>query len=296
MFPLLGAFELVAQFVQTHNGPHADDYRASHAFVKEGAKETDAIVFAPSWSDPVGRKEFADLLTPERVAYVDESHFARAFVVGVRGASVRGFAAWPQKDERSFGALTVRVLENPHFEPNLDTLSRHVSRAQLDVSQGSSPCRFQSGTPSAPTWGFGTPRDRFSCGSGFVGVITVPSLDYLPRRCILAPGTPTDRPLTLTFHDVHFGRRIAGHQGIHATYERNLTHAPVTASFYVRAIQASGALEEREIGSAIHRDGTGWGAFEIDTRPISGETGDLIVRISSPANGEYPYCFDADTR
>ena len=70
----------------------------------------------------------------------------------------------------------------------------------------------------------------------------------------------------------------------------------MTATYRVLSVEAQGTVE-RDLGAVVHRAGAGWAVFEIDTRGLSGEVGDLMVDVAGGAGPESsPYCFDADTR
>ena len=296
--PIVGIVELAAHLHQTRRGPSASDYDAAHRFAQSQMRKADLLVFAPAWLEPIGRKEFSDLVTPELAGVVDEQRYQRAVEVSVRGTPHPALDGWTQKESSTFGDLRVRILENPKFEPRLDTLSKHVNPSGLEVQAAGSPCPFTRTGASGATWGFGTPKERFACGGGFVGLISTFSLDYRPRTCILAPPPGSGRTLRLRFRDIHFGTRIVGHHGIHGQWEHRLEQPTVTATFRVLAIEASDPmhLRERDLGSITHRNGGGWLGFEINTREISGEVGDLLIDVTSVGGPDYPYCFDADSK
>ncbi|CAN5903387.1 hypothetical protein BH11MYX4_BH11MYX4_54950 [soil metagenome] len=94
--PLIGVVELVLHVKQTTSDlVPASDWAAARDAVKAEAKPDDLVIFAPFWVDPIGREQLGDELAGlRREARPDESRFARAFEVGIRGAHRPELEGW----------------------------------------------------------------------------------------------------------------------------------------------------------------------------------------------------------
>ncbi len=288
--PLFGVAELGAHLVETHSVVSAEDWASARAYVAAQARPDDLIVFAPRWSDPIGRMVFgAELATIAREARPDETRFARAFEVSIRGAHAPGLTGWRDVDRRRIGRITVTTWQNPSPAVVIDDLVSHVDPSHLTVSRGTEPCPFAHGAPQSGGTGFGptVPADRFVCNGGsFVGVSIFPDLDYYPRRAIYAP-PGNGPPLRLRFAGVHFGNVLHGHHGLYAEAEREEHGAPVTIKLKVNDLV---------LGSFTHKDGEGWRSFEVETRELAGQQADLVVEITTPRADRRTYGFEVDTR
>jgi hypothetical protein len=98
----------IATLLHVHAAAPADaDWDAAAAFVRAGFAPGDLVVFAPEWSDPVGRLHLGDLLTIHDAARMDAARYGRIWEVSQRGATAAD-ADGPVGLEREFGALRVR--------------------------------------------------------------------------------------------------------------------------------------------------------------------------------------------
>jgi hypothetical protein len=292
--PVVGLLELAAHAIQARSTTSDPDWEAARTYVAAQAKPEDLVAFAPRWVDPIGREHFGPrLATVEREARPDETRFPRALEVSIRGAHLPAFDGWRRAGEQRFGSVTVTTWENPAPAQILDDLVSLADPQHLRVSRGDSDCNFVHGSPQSGNLGYGpaVPGDRFNCpGNGFVGVSVVADLDYVPHRCIFAP-PPGNAPLRLRFADVRFGRSLHGHHALYVEAERDKKGAPVTISF-----KSGDSTGNSTIGTVVHRDGEGWKPFELDTTPLAGQHGELVVEIASPGGDRRLYCFEADTR
>ncbi len=296
--PLVGLLELAAHAVQTCGHVDEGDWRAARAYVAARAKSDDLVAFAPRWVDPIGREFFGSgLATLEREARADESRFARAFEVSIRGAHLGVIAAWKRVAEQRFGTVTVTTLDNPAPSPVIvDLVSRfdaqHARVSQTRAGSGSSetPCGFVRGGVISGGLGFGpaVPAERFACpGGGVAGVSVVADRDYVPRRCVFAPPPGGTAARRIRFADVRLGRSLSGHHTIYVEAERDRSGAPVTLTF---------RIGDSVVGQAVHRDGEGWTPFEFDTTSLAGTDVELTVDVECPSGDRRLYCFEATTR
>lgn len=293
-FPLIGLVELTAHVVQCKNALAESDFvRAERA--AGGLATDDAVVFAPRWTEQLGRKAFADYTRADlaRAAPPDLARFHHVLEVSARGDREPDVAGWPVQWERKVGKLTLRMLENGAFNGSEDDLLDRMGTARLTVTQNGRDCALQKGAASASGWSLPTPATRYACGSGAVGVVVVPDLAYRLRQCLLVPATAL--PTRLRFLDVSFGSALRFAHGLHTEGERALTGAPVTTRVLVQTDGPTGEPRDVELGTNVHTDGQGWVTFEVPTPSLRGQIGDLYVEISAPG-GHRPYCISGFAR
>lgn len=258
--PGVGVVELAAHVVQTTSVAPDADWASARAYVAAQAAPDDLIAFAPPWADPLARHHLgADLATVAREARPDESRFARAFEVSIRGAHLPELANWNRKDVRRFGAVTVTSWQNPTAARVIDDLVTMVAPAWMQVSRldgaRALDCPFVQGATQSGGLGYGPAiqGNHFVCpGGGLVTESVVADLEYRPRRCIYAPLSAG--VLRVRFLGVRFGRFLHGHHGLYVEAERGKTGAPVTMAFKVG---------DSILGSVVHNDGEGWKPFEL---------------------------------
>lgn len=312
----VAALELALHLSQASMpSPEGDLARAS-AFVRKEVTPKDLIVFSPSWVDPLGRAAFGDLITMERAGWSDLTRYPRVFEVSLGGKDGAPFKELQTTRREQFGSIEVRVRENRSYETIIDDLLPRVAFApgaprldvsRLDVGNHESMCAFRTDRASGGPWDPATPPASYDCSGGRLGAIATIDLEYRPRYCIAAEGFGGAHALRLRFRDVRFGKYIAGHHfgrmvsgapyGIHTTGEK-FNAPPVSAVYSVDEILpgGNGALRERELGRVEHRDGESWLPFRVETGPIAGEKGDLIVDLRAPGSPNRTYCFEATTR
>ncbi len=296
LVPAAGLLELSLHVVQTTSGVVPDaDWKAARDLVKQKVKDTDLVLFAPTWSDPVGREHFKDeIASVEREAAPDVTRFARALEVSIRGAHRRELDGWREIGRERAGKVTVVTWENPSPPTLKDDLVVQTKPQALRVFRvdgaGESECVFGQNAVQTGGLGFGPaiPSARWTCkGGGFVGVTVLPALDYSARRCIFAPPFGGSSVLRLVFTGIRFGRGLHGHHGLYAEAERNKNGPAVTLTF---------RANETTIGKVVHADGDGWKGFELDTSDLEGKTGDLVAEVTAQNGNRRQYCFEADTR
>lgn len=289
--PAAALLELGAHVVQTHEVVSDADWQAARGVVQATAKPDDLVIFAPWWTDPVGRWQLGGAIASvEREAYADVSRFPRAVEVSIRGEHAKDLAGWKAVDEKRAGAVTVTTLENPSYAKTIDDLLTHVSPEGMSASiGGDAPCAWQRGRAQTGGLGFGPaiPADKFACGRTFAGISVVADMDYHAHRCIYAPPPGGPFPLRLVFTGVTFGDVLHGHHGLYVEAERNREGADVSLAF---------SVGDEVIGRVTHRDGESWKEFELPTGDLKGKKADLVAEISSAASYRRMYCFEAVTR
>jgi hypothetical protein len=293
--PAAGILELSAHWIQTASIVPERDWKAAREYTASNTRPADLVVFAPRWTDPIGRETFGPTIANlEREARDDETTFPRAFEVSIRGAHLAALASWRRTAEKRFGGVVVATLENPRPATRVDDFVSRVNSEQMRVSLAQSgritDCVFVRTVPSTGGLGAGQPisAERFTCPGGVVvSTSIVTDLDYYPHRCIQAPVSAGGTVVRLRFLDVTFGHALHGHHAIYIEADRPSDEPPVSIAFRVH---------DALIGEASYRDGDGWKPFEFDTSAIAGTRGDAVVEIGASGGGRRMYCFAADTR
>lgn len=295
--PAVGIVELVLHLQQTHSVVPDRHFADAAQSIEKELKPDDLVLFAPKWVDPVGREMAGpNIMTMARSAHPDETRFARAFELSIRGEHRPEVAGWQKTEERQFGGVTVTVLTNPSHAVVKDDLVRHLTPDQatayrVDLGSGmEQPCAYnvgptQSGGVYYP-FGPATPGARWNCNGTFAGVSVIQDLEHDPRQCILAPTVGPGGALRIKFANITFGNSVHGHHSLHYDSERHATGEIVSLVF------KSG---DKNIGRAEHRVGTGWTGFELSTQELAGQRGELTVDVISRSQLRQ-YCFEADTR
>jgi hypothetical protein len=287
--PAIGILELLAHAHQVMSVTPAKDWIQARAMVKAEIKDDDLLIFEPGWVDPIGREMFGDdLVTLEREARPDDTRFARAFEVSIRGKHAAELQGWSEIASKKAGSITIRTLVNPSPAKVIVDLVSKLG-PQVSATRNDLPCTWSHGSAQTGNLGFGpaVPADRFQCSGGFIGVSVVPVLDYSSHRCILASPPGGSGVVRLKFPDVAFGHALHGHHGLYVEAERKRTGAPITITF---------KTDDRVLGTFTHIDGDSWKPFEIDTSDLAGTTHDLTVEIAAHDANDRRYCFEADTR
>lgn len=291
--PLVGVVELVLHVKQTTVDVVPEkDWTAAREAVAKDLKPDDLVTFAPFWTGPLGRRTFGDeIMTPKRAARSDESRFARAWEVSIRGFHDPTLERWKKVSEQKHGGVTVTLFENPVKEQVVSDLLDFVNPERMSVTRvdanGESPCAFSRGATSGGSTvvpqGLLVPADKFVCSGGHVGITVLHDLSHHPRVCINAnAGQGT---LRLKFTGVTFGEAIVGHSGLQWMGERAPSRNVASVTF---------SAFDRPIGTHLHRHGAGWVNFELPTPELAGKRADLVADVGG--QGDRFYCFEATTR
>ena len=238
--PLVGIAELALHVKQTSEVVGAGDWDAARALVKAEWKPDDLVIFAPFWADPLGREHFGDELAGiSREARPDETRFARAFEVSIRGAHRDELAGWKRVSELTAGRVTIGVYENPAPVKVLLDLVSLVGTNRLTVTRTDggteTPCAWQHGVgqpgglsvPQGPA----IPGDKYTCANGgYVGAAVLHALDHHPHLCLFATGASGFRA---KFAGVTFGSSIHGHSGVQWLVDRSPTKDVVELTLWL---------------------------------------------------------------
>jgi hypothetical protein len=293
--PLIGLAELVLHVKQTSSDIVPEtDWALARDLVKADLRPDDLVVFAPFWSDPLGRRTFGDAIaTMKREGRSDGARFVRAWEVSTRGAHDPELTGWKTVKTQTTGKITVSLLENPDYTKVIDdavdlATPERLTVARVDSAGGEQPCAYQRGASAGGSTvvpqGLLTPADKFVCSGGHVGVAVLHALDHHPHVCLFS--TPLQgATLRLRFSGVTFGTGLYGHSGLQWVAERTPALEKVELGF---------SAFDRPIGTHLHKVGVGWVGFEFPTEDIAGKKGDLVVDVGPSPHRQF--CFEATTR
>jgi hypothetical protein len=287
----LAIAELIALRVREARVPADNDWQRAAELVRKNHQSSDALVVAPTWADPLLRLHLGDRITAKVAGRVDLAAFERMWVLSIRGARADE-APYRAADFRTtFGGVTVERFDFGPTPVVMDFVDALPS-ASVEIASGASQrsCAWDARVPGVARGGLGFgpvfPRQRFVCDEKrpwlWVGSTIIEDLSLSARRCIWQH--PQGRePVSVTFHDVHLGRRLVLYGGLDYHHERDGTGGPVTMRVF-----ASGT----EIGRMVHRDGEGMKRVVIDTHKTSASLrGDLRFEVTSPAPNRRSFCW-----
>lgn len=287
--PVVGLVELGLAEVQKRRVPTDADWRAAAAAAKAAKRPEDWVIVAPAWAGPLGRKAIgevdASMIDLASVARSDLDTAPRVLELSIRGKDDPQTKGWKLLDEKTFGHVKLRTLENPKPDKLVRDLVSEIgpslSVARINMQNGvSDPCRWETGGSRIPNLFTGppTPYERFLCapwdpGWTFIGITVATDLDYNPRRCILMH--PTDNTYTtIQYPPGKIGKKVVGYLGIHVFQERDLNKPPVHTRISVGT---------KEVAQVRHKDGDGWLRFEGSTAEFAGKT--EVVKIETWVEG-----------
>lgn len=168
------------------------DWRAAAEYVRAAKVDGELIVFAPTWSDPIGRQYLGDQMSIEMVARMDSARFSGIWELSSHGESARETQGLSSDKQKSFGNLQVR-----HFPQEPARLSYDFSKEWR----------------KAAVVGQGRPR----YGLQEVG--------FEPHQCILVVPQP-NKSVSLTFGDAVLGKEIVGYVGLADVFTRRKVRDP----------------------------------------------------------------------
>jgi hypothetical protein len=297
LVPALAVFELILHFYQTRPRTDEADYAAASTLLKSEASPRDLVVFAPLWTDPIGRRAAASWLDGTRAFYTENARFERIFEVSRDGATLPEFASMPVERTLPAGALLIRQRRNPNYLPVVDDLLTHMSKsaevyAARSAEQTSDdplqrPCAYAVASAQAGPWDPAKPKGAYNCGSQWVAPIVLVDGSYRARYCMFATGPD----MVLRFQDVHFGKELVTQLGFQRSREQR-PGGTTTIKYRIRAELPNGTIEMRTLGEGVHTSGQPWSEFRIATPLLDSQTGDLFAEI----HGNGHVCFEGTTR
>ena len=296
--PLLGLLEFGASVYFSRRFPVVDEWRALATEVRALKRESDLIVIAPEWAEPLARNAFTDSLMPiADVARPDEAAYPRAIEISALDNENSLVADWPVSSARRSGKFTLRVRTNPSFKPPRFVLTDHAQLSELSVWQRDSggelkPCRYGARPPSSASGLLARPafpRQRFACGpaeGNFAGTTIIEDQDDRARRCLWANPASGDT-LILRFENVPIGSELYGYVGFPHFRFRDRGWPKVTLSF---------AINDLQLGTHAHVPESGWQPFQLSTGSFRDSTAAVRIEIHGADSRELELCFYAATR
>lgn len=302
LLPLLAVGELVAAELQKRRVPTDQDWRAAATAASAARKPGDMILVAPRWAEPLGRKALGevgkDLVDLKMAGRSDLDTVPRVLELSLRGHDDPQTKGWRLVDEKRFGPVSLRTLENPEPEKLVrdlvSELGPSVTVQRVSPDGKVDPCRWeQNASVRMPGLFQGppTPKDRWLCAPwdpvwSYAGVTVITDLQYLPRRCIMMH--PTEANMTIAYPPGPIGKKVVGYVGIHVFQERELNKP---------AVHARISIDGKEVAHTRHVDGDGWLRFEGSTAEQAGRS--LPVKLETWVEGPSQFrvtCVAAELR
>ena len=262
----------------------AAEWDAAASDVRAGFRAGDLVVFAPSWSDPVGRLHLGDLVSPEMAARADASHYGRAWEVSIRGARAAETQAPGARlvSESRHGRVRVALYQLP-----APTLSRydfcgHFADAEAFTFTARAPESARACTRDAGGFLCGPSSGPYGSGRIEPRILEV---DYLPRRGLLVP--PQSGKVTrLVYKGVTLGAALVGYTALHDYYSRKSADGPVEFSVFI---------DGAPVYEVMHGNGDGWRRFAVDTTKYSPGLHEVRFEIESASPAWRTFGFFAET-
>jgi hypothetical protein len=295
LLPVVAVVELALAEVEKRRVPTDAEWRAAAEAARGAKRPGDAVIVAPHWAGPLGRKAIGEvdpaMINLKIVARSDLDVYPRVLELSDNGRDDPQTKGWKLLEERKFGHASLRVFENPKPQKLLrdlvDELGPETPASKIALVNGAPPvgaapseaCRWETGASRIPNMaqGPGTPYARWLCPPfdpnwTYVGETVITDLDYMPRRCMFMH--PTDLATAVTYPPRRIGTSVVAYVGLHVFTEREGNRSPL----HVR-IEVGG----KEVAHARHKDGDGWLRFEGSTAEFAGQ--DQPVRVVTWAEG-----------
>ena len=280
LFAVLSVGETQLGLFAPYRVPSESDWKAAAAAVRAGYQPGDLIVFAPTWSDQVGRSYLGDLVTLEMAGRADEDHYGRIWEVAVRGARAPETKGTKLERENSYGRVQVALYRKaPPVTVNYDFTAQLAQARLTQVPPGGAgnevPCYVNSQDHD----------DGFQCASTHVGRRTL-EIDYRPRRGILVP-VDGNRTTRLEFDAVPLGKTLILYTGIHDYFSRKNAKGPVHFVVFI---------DDQPMVSLDQDNDHGWQRFTLDTASWAGALHHVRFEISAPSPAWRTFGFHAEAR
>lgn len=170
--------------------PDADWQRAAQV-VRDGYRAGDLIVFAPGWTDPIGRWQLGDLIPLAVAGRMDAARYGRIWELAIRGAHADETAGLQPVFSAERGDVTVRRFER------------------------------------APAVVVGDVLDLAGTATGAHPSVELAEVGFAPHRCLQVSPVP-GQPLRIAFPAFPLGTQLVGYVGIADVFTRRDVRSPVT--------------------------------------------------------------------
>jgi hypothetical protein len=280
--------ESVALLVQHGSAPGAQDWRALAATLRNERKSDEPVLFAPMWSEPVGRLHLGEQIDFELLLLSDVDRHARVWEVSSRGARHPWLAGSRPARDFVFGPLRLALYEKPAQRVTFD-FTRGIQHARVEKLVGSKreaseaePNRLDEARRC--TW----EGKRFSCDRAarwnWVGP-HIAEVGHRPYRCIYAHAVD-GHVLRISFSAVPVGKTLVGYTGIDDFENRKLSKKSVTLTV---------KLGDRTLGTIRHDNSTPWRRFRLETA-AAGERQVVHFEVTTEGAFARTFCFAAEMR
>jgi hypothetical protein len=284
LLPVVGIVELALAESQKRKVPTDAEWHDAAVAVRAVKAPNDMVIVAPRWAGPLGRKAIGEvdktMIDLRTVGRSDLGAVPRVVELSIRGEDDPEVKGWKLIDERKFGSVKVRVLENPKPDKLVRDLVEEVGpdtpAVKLPLVNGApllaaapiETCRWETTPSRIPNMFQGPPlpASHFLCppfdpGWTWVAPTIITDLEYVPRRCVFMH--PTEKATAVDYPARRIGHKVVGYIGLQVYIERELGKSPV----HVR-VEVAG----KEVAHALHKDGDGWLRFEGNTSEFAGQT------------------------
>ncbi|MBL4632976.1 MAG: hypothetical protein JKY56_03840, partial [Kofleriaceae bacterium] len=168
------------------------DWQAAADYVRANKAPGELIVFAPEWSDPIGRQYLGDQIPIEMAARMDAARYSGIWEVSTAGSRAKETKGLSADRSESFGELRLR-----HYP-------QEAARISYD---------FTKEWRTAKVTGHGRPR------------FGLQEVGFEPHQCVLVVPRP-NQSITLTFETVILGSEIVGYVGLADVFTRRKIRDP----------------------------------------------------------------------
>lgn len=185
----IAAWEVVAARHDATSVPGDEDWRKAGEYVRAQFQPGDLIVFAPEWTDPIGRMVLGDRLTIADEARMDAAKYGRIWELSIRGARAPETAGLVPVASTVAGGVEVRRYE------------RTPVKVLADV------------------------RDLLASAKTGAAHRELAEVGFRPHDCLEVTPVP-GRPGTITFPQMPLGTKLVGYVGLADVFTRRDIRAP----------------------------------------------------------------------
>jgi hypothetical protein len=178
-------WEIAAVARSAHRAPAPADWSALSAALHQRHRAGELIAFAPSWIDPLGRREVGDLIPIEMAARMDAARYSVVWEVSQGGARARETVGAKRTWSQDFGRLRLSRWEKAPAQVVTD---------------------FVAAFPGART-------------SGGAAQVSLEEVGFEPHRCVKAVPRP-DGSIEVAYPAVALGRELVGYVGLADVFTR----------------------------------------------------------------------------
>jgi len=176
---VISAWDVRGTLSRQESVPTERDWNSLSQYMRGEYKDSDLIVFAPRWIDPVGRVYLGDLIDLKTAGRMDSKSYGVIWEVSVDGKKSVDTKGMKPTKEKPFGSLLLR---------RYDLVPQKVI---FDFVDGFSRARTGGGR----------------------GLVILEEVDFEPKHCIRISLTP-GRKVILHYSDVPLGSEIRAYVGL----------------------------------------------------------------------------------